>query len=93
MSEHAPEIYTIREDFIRRLGGYEALTEPNGDEDAYIGRSIRTDKIDEVADAFVCLIADVIASLIDAGSEREAVEENDILRAAIADELKGWTKP
>lgn len=92
MSDTEPQIYTIREDFIRRLGGYEALAEPNGDENGYIGRSIRAEKVDEIADAFVCLIADTIASLIDAGSEREAVEENDSLRDAITEELKGWTR-
>lgn len=88
-----PQIYTIREQFIQRLGGLDALTTPipNGVSDQYIGSAILTDKVDEIADAFVCLIADVIATLIDAGSEREAVEENDLLRTAITDELKGWT--
>lgn len=55
--------------------------------------AIISDKVDELTDMTMTLIADLIATLIDAGSEREAVLENDTLRDAIAAELKGWSTP
>jgi hypothetical protein len=37
-------------------------------------------------------IAEIVATLIDAGSEREAVLENEELRTAITKELNSWTE-
>lgn len=37
-------------------------------------------------------IANVISTLIDAGSERDAVNENEELLIAINEELNGWTR-
>ena len=52
--------------------------------------AINPDQIDELTDAIQDFIANVISSILDAGSERDAVNESDDLRDAIANELKGW---
>jgi hypothetical protein len=48
-----------------------------------IATSIHHSAIDQVTDELMSFIADVLATLIDAGSEREVVEENEGLRDAI----------
>lgn len=53
---------------------------------------INSAAVDTIADAIQSLIAEVVTTLIDAGSEREAVLENEELRSAITKELKGWTE-
>lgn len=55
-------------------------------------RFINSAAVDTIANELMMLVADVVASLIDAGSEREAVLENEELRAAITKELNGWTE-
>lgn len=63
--------------------------------DGYKG--IDSDRVPELRDALVDFIAHVISSVIDAGSERDAVNvrdavnENVTLHNAIEEELKGWT--
>lgn len=37
-------------------------------------------------------LAHIIAGILDAGSERDAVMDNDDLRDAIANELRSWAK-
>jgi hypothetical protein len=49
-------------------------------------------KVDEVADLLLDFIANVVASIIDAGSERDAVNENETLLAELRKELRGWTE-
>jgi hypothetical protein len=49
--------------------------------------------IDYIADALMLLTAELVATLINAGSEREAVVENEELRNAIVAELTGWSTP
>lgn len=44
----------------------------------------------DLADQLQDFIANVIALILDAGSERDAVNENDELRDAIVAELDGW---
>lgn len=78
---------SITEQIIDELGGYEALSAPLPE----VGRAIKTDQVDALTDTIMTLVADLVATLIDAGSEREAVEENDALRTAIRDEFAGWT--
>lgn len=53
---------------------------------------INSAAVDLLTDAIQSLIAEVVATLIDAGSERDAVLENEELRAAIAKELNSWTE-
>lgn len=50
-------------------------------------------KIEELAELILATIAEVIATVLDAGSERDAVNENEALLDAIAEELRGWTAP
>jgi hypothetical protein len=45
---------------------------------------------DVVATAFQSLIASTIASLIDAGSERDAINEDEALHDALVRVLKDW---
>lgn len=72
---------------ILDLGGLDSLADQVSDTGCY---SIRLDKVDHITDGVMRLIGDLVATLIDAGSEREAVEENETMRDAIRDELMGW---
>ena len=54
------------------------------------GYFINPKAVDDLADALQAVIAEVVSTIIDAGSERDAVMENDKLSAAIAEELRGW---
>lgn len=53
--------------------------------------AIKGNKVDELTDIFLNLIADTIASLIDAGSEREPILENDELRTAIRNQVQDFS--
>lgn len=53
--------------------------------------AIDPDHLAALADHIQDFIANVISSILDAGSERDAVNESDELSAAIHDELRGWT--
>jgi hypothetical protein len=48
--------------------------------------------IEELTIVVLALIADLVVEYIDAGSEREAVMENEQLHDAICNELLGWTE-
>lgn len=52
--------------------------------------SINKAALEPLTDGIMLFIADIVATLINAGSEREAVLENDTLRDAIRAELKDW---
>ena len=52
--------------------------------------SIATDKVDQLTEDLLDFIANVIAGILNAGSERDAVNENEELADAIRAELKGW---
>lgn len=80
--------YLITNAIIDENGGYDACTHEAVD-GSY--RAIRKDKVDGIADSLMMICADLIASLIDAGSEREAVLESDGLRDAIVNELNEWS--
>jgi hypothetical protein len=53
--------------------------------------AIAPTQVDELAHALLDFVANVVASVIDAGSERDAVNENEELLLALTNELKGWT--
>jgi len=55
-----------------------------------VGYAINPDLMEKIADGIQEFISEVVATLIDAGSEREAVMENEKLSAVILNELKGW---
>lgn len=52
--------------------------------------AIDPNKIEVLALALQDFIANVIAAILDAGSERDAVNENNLLFDAISNELKDW---
>lgn len=52
--------------------------------------AINPECMETLADGIQLFIAYIVASLIDAGSEREAVMESESLSSAILNELKGW---
>jgi len=52
---------------------------------------INQDLLNQLTDVVMLDIANLVADLIGAGSERDAVLENETLRSAIYDELKGWS--
>jgi len=53
--------------------------------------AIRADKVDDLADALLDFVANVISGILDAGSERDAVNENEDLLEALTKEIRGWT--
>lgn len=53
-------------------------------------RSINPEAIPMIADTVLSLFADMIAAIIDAGSERDAVNENETLLNELTKELTGW---
>ncbi len=52
---------------------------------------VHPERLNELAESLVDHIACVVAGVLDAGSERDAVNENDDLYRAIMAELEGWT--
>lgn len=57
-----------------------------------VGKCINSAAVETLAEELQFLIANVVATLIDAGSERDAVMENQELTDAITKELNGWTE-
>lgn len=53
--------------------------------------AINQDRVDDLARLIQDFIANVVAMLIDAGSERDAVNEAEELHEALKAELKGWS--
>lgn len=80
-------INSMTQHIIDENGGYEACSLPLPE----FGRYINPSSIPGLTDSIMVLIAEVVATLIDAGSEREAVMESAELHDAIVDELNGWT--
>lgn len=54
--------------------------------------AFRADAIDDLTDVFVALLAGFITDVLDAGSEREVVLEDETLHGAIRDQLRGWVR-
>jgi hypothetical protein len=54
-------------------------------------RLIPADHLADITEMLVLAIAEAIQPWIDAGSERDAVMENEELHAVILEELKGWS--
>lgn len=54
------------------------------------GEEVGMHGVELAADCIMWYSAELIASLLDAGSEREAVMESQELRSAIEEELGGW---
>ena len=52
---------------------------------------INKDKLEQLTDVVMLEVANMVADLIGAGSEREAVLENETLRQEIYYELRGWS--
>lgn len=55
--------------------------------------AIPTDKVDAIAEDILTVIAEILQSWINAGSERDVTMENDALLAALTEEVRGWTGP
>lgn len=53
--------------------------------------AINPDEVDDLAEALLDFVANVISQIIDAGSERDAVNENEELLEALTKEIRGWT--
>jgi hypothetical protein len=53
--------------------------------------AINPDRVELITEKLHSVIAETVAHLLDAGSERDAVMENYPLNDAIRKELKGWT--
>jgi len=53
--------------------------------------TIAEHEITDLADAIQDLVADIVASILDMGSERDAVLENEELNDALIAELRGWS--
>jgi len=56
-----------------------------------VGYEIDPDALDNLTDNLQDFIAHVISSILDAGSERDAVNESDDLYTALHDELRSWS--
>lgn len=59
--------------------------------DGPYGNAINSEYVPVLADLLQLVMANVIASILDAGSEREAVIEDENLTEAILTQLKEWT--
>jgi hypothetical protein len=55
------------------------------------GSYIREEAVEALSLEIMAFIAEIVAIITDEGSERDAVMENEELRAAIEKELHGWT--
>jgi hypothetical protein len=83
-------MHELAEQFIQSLP-QETLEHHIDHEGPYEDRSTFSDDGAEIiATELQTFIASVIASLIDAGSEREAIMEDEQLHAALITTLKGW---
>jgi hypothetical protein len=82
------EIDKIASDFLERFHPGDWAREEIEGTPAF---GIDPNQIDDLTANVMLFIAEVIASIIDTGSEREAVLENEVLHDAIRQELSGWT--
>ena len=53
-------------------------------------QAIDLQRLSELTDLVQDLIANIVAQIIDAGSERDSVNESEQLREALLTELSGW---
>lgn len=84
------DIYRLAHDFIQGLP-QEILEHHLDNEGPYEGRSTFDEKaVEVIADELQAFIASVVASLIDAGSERDAIMEDEMLNAELTRLLKEW---
>lgn len=86
--ERRIDITTLGEDFLNHFYPDNWAREEMPGTSVY---AIDKDKIDDLAGNILFFIAEVVAQILDAGSEREAVGENEDLYEEIRKELKGWT--
>lgn len=86
------ELATLFLDWIEDQGGEDGAPVNTRDRN-YEGpcEAIDPNAIPALAQGILDFVANVVSTIIDAGSERDAVNENEELLAAIADELRGWT--
>lgn len=84
------DTYELAHNFIQGLP-QEILDHHIDNEGPYEGRSTFDDKaVELIADRLQALIAFVIASLIDAGSERDAIMEDEKLSSALHNIVRKW---
>jgi hypothetical protein len=57
----------------------------------HVGPALNPDHIEPLTLHLQLFIAHVVAGLLDAGSERDAMMEDEALRDAILNQLKEWT--
>lgn len=81
-----PDNPTLADAFLDHYAPDDWFRDPKADYGA-----VDSDRIPELRDALVDFIAHVVAAILNAGSERDAVNESMGLHNAIEDELKGWT--
>lgn len=53
---------------------------------------IDVEKVEQLTDLLMRFVAEVVVAVVDAGSERDAVNENEDLRRELLKELYGWTR-
>jgi hypothetical protein len=87
-TERRIDIDTIADDFLTRFYPGDWARNEIPDSGVF---GIRSDKVDDLAGNLHLFIAEVIAQILDAGSEREAVLENFDLQTELRKELQGWT--
>lgn len=84
------DTHELAHNFIDSLP-QEILEHHIDNEGPYENRSTFDDKaVETIADELQAFIASVIASLINAGSEREAIMEDEKLSSALHNVLKEW---
>src|SRR3974377_537941 len=69
----------------------EAQTELKDAEGQVIAYAINSDYVPVIAELLQEIVANTVSTLIDAGSERDAVMENEDLYGELVAELEGWT--
>lgn len=90
MPDDTPRIDEVATSFLRYLDDRMTvpLRDPNFDGGAIY--AINPDAELDLASGIQDLIANIISELLNAGSERDAVNEDDELYAAIRSQLRGW---
>lgn len=84
------DMHQLSYEFIQQLP-QEILEHHIDNEGPYEDRSTFDERaVETIADELQAFIASVIASLIDAGSERDAIMEDDKLSGALVRVLQEW---
>lgn len=86
----ALRIDELAQEFLNtmEMQGIGAMRDPEYDGPCEL---INIETVEPLARGIQDLIANIISTLIDAGSERDAVNENEELFTTIRAELTGWT--